>query len=138
MLLVSTRKGLFVAEPQGDSFRVTRGAFIGDNVSLAMVDSRDGGWYAALDHGHFGVKLHRSDDRGVTWTEITTPGSRDAPSPHQLEPGPRWGETDVHGRVTFRGIRAGEVLVRVLASRSGRSGLESTLAENRVTIGAGE
>ena len=73
MLLVSTRKGLFVAEPQGDSFRVTRGAFIGDNVTLTMVDSRDGGWYAALDHGHFGVKLHRSDDRGVTWTEITTP-----------------------------------------------------------------
>jgi hypothetical protein len=73
MLLVSTRKGLFVAEPQGDGFRVTRGAFIGDNVTLTMVDPRDGGWYAALDHGHFGVKLHRSDDRGVTWTEITTP-----------------------------------------------------------------
>jgi hypothetical protein len=73
MLLVSTRKGLFVAEPQGDSYRVTRGAFIGDNVSIAMVDPRDGGWYAALDHGHFGVKLHRSDDRGVTWTEIATP-----------------------------------------------------------------
>jgi hypothetical protein len=73
MLLVSTRKGLFVAEPQGDTFRVTRGAFIGDNVTLTMVDARDGGWYAALDHGHFGVKLHRSDDRGVTWTEIATP-----------------------------------------------------------------
>ena len=32
--------------------------------------ARDGAWYAALDHGHFGVKLHRSDDRGATWTEI--------------------------------------------------------------------
>src|SRR3954465_12870830 len=72
LLLISTRKGLFVAEPQGDDYRVTRGSFIGDNVTLAMVDPR-GGWYAALDHGHFGVKLHRSDDRGATWTEIASP-----------------------------------------------------------------
>jgi hypothetical protein len=71
-IVISTRKGLFVAEPSGSSYKVTRGAFVGDNVSYAMIDPR-GGWYAALDHGHFGVKLHRSDDRGVTWTEITTP-----------------------------------------------------------------
>jgi photosystem II stability/assembly factor-like uncharacterized protein len=68
MWLVSTRKGLFEAEDG----RVTRGHFIGDNVTLAMVDPR-GGWYAALEHGHFGVKLHRSDDRGATWTEIAAP-----------------------------------------------------------------
>jgi hypothetical protein len=72
MLLISTRKGLFVAEPSGDSYRVTRGHFIGDNVTLAMVDPR-GGWYAALEHGHFGPKLHRSDDHGETWTEVATP-----------------------------------------------------------------
>ena len=29
--------------------------------------------YAALDLGHFGVKLHRSDDDGSTWNEIATP-----------------------------------------------------------------
>jgi photosystem II stability/assembly factor-like uncharacterized protein len=68
MLLISTRKGLFVAEGGA----VTRGHFIGDNVTLTMVDPR-GGWYAALDHGHFGVKLHRSDDRGVTWRELASP-----------------------------------------------------------------
>jgi photosystem II stability/assembly factor-like uncharacterized protein len=72
-LLISTRKGLFEAEATGGTPRVVRGHFIGDNVTLAMVDPRDGGWYAALDHGHFGVKLHRSDDRGATWTEIATP-----------------------------------------------------------------
>lgn len=71
-ILVSTRKGLFVAEPTAGGYRVTRGHFIGDNISLAMVDPR-GGWYAALEHGHFGPKLHRSDDRGETWTEIATP-----------------------------------------------------------------
>jgi hypothetical protein len=57
-ILISTRKGLFVA----DGERVVRGHFIGDNVTLAT-----------LDHGHFGVKLHRSDDRGATWTEIAAP-----------------------------------------------------------------
>jgi len=72
-MLISTRKGLFEAEAAGGSYRIARGHFVGDNVTLAMVDPRDGGWYAVLDHGHFGVKLHRSDDRGATWTEITTP-----------------------------------------------------------------
>jgi hypothetical protein len=72
MLLVSTRKGLFEVERTAAGLEVTRGHFLGDNVSLALADPR-GGWYAALDHGHFGVKLHRSDDRGATWTEIATP-----------------------------------------------------------------
>jgi hypothetical protein len=71
-LLISTRKGLFVAEPAREGYRVARGSFIGDNVTLTLADPR-GGWYAALDHGHFGVKLHRSDDRGETWTEIAAP-----------------------------------------------------------------
>lgn len=73
-ILISTRKGLFEAEAQtAGAYRIARGHFVGDNVSLAMVDPRDGAWYAALDHGHFGVKLHRSDDRGASWTEIATP-----------------------------------------------------------------
>jgi photosystem II stability/assembly factor-like uncharacterized protein len=72
-LLVGTRKGLFVLEGAAHAARVARTAFVGDNVPLAIVDRRDGAWYAVLDHGHFGVKLHRSDDAGATWTEITTP-----------------------------------------------------------------
>jgi len=88
-MLISTRKGLFVAELSGTSYRVTRGHFIGDNVTLAMVDPR-GGWYAALEHGHFGPKLHRSDDHGETWTEIATPAY--PPKPEGLE------EKDMFGR----------------------------------------
>jgi hypothetical protein len=83
-LVISTRKGLFVAEPDGASYRVARAAFVGDNVTLAMIDPR-GGWYAALDHGHFGVKLHRSDDRGATWTEIATPAYPPQPEPHETD-----------------------------------------------------
>jgi photosystem II stability/assembly factor-like uncharacterized protein len=29
--------------------------------------------YAALQHGHFGAKVHRSRDGGQTWTEVDTP-----------------------------------------------------------------
>lgn len=71
-LLISTRKGLFVAVPAGGGYRVTRAAFVGDNVTLTLVDPR-GGWYAALDHGHFGAKLHRSEDDGESWVEIGVP-----------------------------------------------------------------
>ena len=52
-----------------------------------LVDPRDGAIYAALDLGHFGVKLHRSDDDGATWIEIAAPSyegidadSKDPPS----------------------------------------------------------
>src|SRR5438045_8205779 len=72
-LLAATRKGLFVIERFDGAWRLAREAFLGDNVTLALADPRDGAWYAALNLGHFGVKLQRSDDRGVTWTEIAVP-----------------------------------------------------------------
>lgn len=72
-LLVSTRKGLFMLARHAGGWHVERHAFLGDNVSLALADPRDGVWYAALNLGHFGVKLHRSDDRGASWTEIAVP-----------------------------------------------------------------
>lgn len=71
-LLVATRKGLFMLE-RASGWRVRHATFLGDRVSMTLVDGRDGTWYAALDHGHFGCKLHRSEDRGATWAEITTP-----------------------------------------------------------------
>jgi photosystem II stability/assembly factor-like uncharacterized protein len=73
-ILVATRKGLFTLEraSQGN-WRVRQTSFLGDRVSMTLVDGRDHTWYAGLDHGHFGCKLHRSEDRGATWTEITMP-----------------------------------------------------------------
>ncbi len=70
---VSTRKGLFTFERGAAGFQIARTAFLGDTVSLAMSDPRDGALYAALGHGHFGVKLHRSRDGGRAWEEIATP-----------------------------------------------------------------
>jgi photosystem II stability/assembly factor-like uncharacterized protein len=42
-------------------------------VTATLRDPRDGALYATLRHGHFGSKLHRSDDGGRTWTELAAP-----------------------------------------------------------------
>lgn len=85
-VLVSTRKGLFDIrrDPAGGWARAAS-SFLGSPVSMTLVDPRDGAWYAALDLGHFGVKLHRSEDEGATWVEIGCPsyegvGGDDPPS----------------------------------------------------------
>lgn len=72
-ILVSTRKGLFILGRRAKDWRVAATAFAGIPVSTALCDRRDGTLYAALAHGHFGVKLHRSENDGKTWTEIATP-----------------------------------------------------------------
>ncbi|MBX3394593.1 MAG: exo-alpha-sialidase [Phycisphaerae bacterium] len=73
-ILVATRKGLMIYErAAGGAFQISKTAFLGDNVVFAMVDPRDGALYAALKHGHFGGKMHRSDDRGASWEEIGVP-----------------------------------------------------------------
>ncbi len=82
-LLISTRKGLFAARRGGGGdWALDAIHFLGDNVSLTLVDPRDGAWYAALDHGHFGAKLHRSRDRGATWEELAVPAYPTPPEGH--------------------------------------------------------
>ncbi len=85
MLHVATRKGLFFVEGGA----VVRTAFLGEPVSAVLHDRRDGAIYAALRLGHFGPKLHRSDDGGATWTEVAAPafaklGDEKAPSVDQI------------------------------------------------------
>src|SRR4051812_14854557 len=71
--LIGTRKGLFEYDLDASKPDIASTHFLGAPVSAVTVDRRDGTWYAGLDHGHFGVKLHRSDDRGATWTEVQYP-----------------------------------------------------------------
>lgn len=87
--LASTRKGLFTIRGRGGDARIVGASFVGDNVTLATVDRRDGTWYAVLDHGHFGVKLHHSTDAGATWTEIAAPAY--PPRPEGLDEKDMWG-----------------------------------------------
>jgi hypothetical protein len=72
-LLVSTRKGLIVLERKGGYWTLATTAFPGVPVTAALADPRDGTIFAALKHGHFGPKMHRSDDGGRTFVEIGTP-----------------------------------------------------------------
>jgi hypothetical protein len=72
-LVVSTRKGLFTVDRAPAGWRVVRSAFLGENVTLAHADPHEGGWYAALNLGHFGVKLKFSPDRGETWEDRAVP-----------------------------------------------------------------
>ncbi len=76
-LWVATRKGLFTVERTGDGrsspWSITRSAFLGDPVSIVLPDPRDGWVYAAIGHGHFGTKLHRSPDGGKAWEECAVP-----------------------------------------------------------------
>ncbi|HEV8598966.1 MAG TPA: hypothetical protein VGQ69_06370 [Gemmatimonadales bacterium] len=73
-LLVATRKGLFSVKPgRASAWELESAGFLGSNVSLVLRDPRDQSRYAALNHGHFGVKLHRSDDAGSSWQEVATP-----------------------------------------------------------------
>lgn len=87
-LLVSTRKGLFTVARKGGSWNIAGADFLGDNVTLTLPDRRDGRRYAALDHGHFGVKLHRSNGDG--WEEVATPAYPPKPEGHE--------EKDMWGR----------------------------------------
>jgi photosystem II stability/assembly factor-like uncharacterized protein len=72
LIHVATRKGLFAVRNKGDMWLHELIGFTGDPVSQVLQTS-DGTLYAALNLGHFGVKLHRSADGGRTWEEIAAP-----------------------------------------------------------------
>jgi DNA-binding CsgD family transcriptional regulator len=86
-LLVSTRKGLFTVARGAGQWEIAGVDFLGDNVTLTLIDRRDGRRYAALDHGHFGVKLHRSTTTG--WEGIAAPAY--PPKPDGYEENDIWG-----------------------------------------------
>ena len=71
--LVSTRKGLFELSRSQNVWSVGKIHFLGDPITMTLHDPRDGTTYAALNLGHFGVKLHRRDSGAGSWTEIAVP-----------------------------------------------------------------
>jgi hypothetical protein len=77
---VATRKGLFTLDRGTGGWSISRTSFLGDNCTLVMQDPRSGDLLAALNHGHFGIKLHRSRDEGASWTEIAAPKYPEKPA----------------------------------------------------------
>lgn len=71
-LYVGTRKGLFTLAPAGSDWTVEAVDFLAEPVTAILPDRRDGTLYAALRHGHFGVKLHRRSVGGE-WEEVAAP-----------------------------------------------------------------
>jgi photosystem II stability/assembly factor-like uncharacterized protein len=87
-LLLATRKGLFAVERGARGWSSDLAGFAGIPVTHVYCDPDRGTIYAALKHGHFGPKLHRSDDGGRTFNEIAMPGfpadATDAPALFQI------------------------------------------------------
>ena len=70
---VATRKGLFELRRQGGGWSVANVSFLGEPVSMVLPPTSSGRMLAALNLGHFGVKVHASDDGGAHWAEVATP-----------------------------------------------------------------
>ena len=89
---VATRKGLFELQRASDSrWDIARSSFLGEPVTMLLPPQPDGPnqgrMLAALNLGHFGVKLHSSDDAGSTWAEVAAPAY--PPQPEGAG-GPAW------------------------------------------------
>lgn len=93
---VATRKGVFSIERKRAGWSIENASFLGDNCSMVMHDPRpwngsrktsrgkpEGTLYAALGHGHFGVKMHRSTDGGKKWRPIATPVYPEKPADYK-------------------------------------------------------
>jgi len=70
---VATRKGLFEFRHKANGWDIANVSFLGEPVSMVLPPTTSGRMLAALNLGHFGVKVHSSDDGGTTWNEVATP-----------------------------------------------------------------
>lgn len=105
-LLVATRKGLFTfARGSADRWQIERSDFLASNVSMVLADPRSGRLHAALDHGHFGVKMHTAQAWGAPWTE--TPSPAYPPKPEDLEELDMWGRPLPWSTVRIWALEAG-------------------------------
>jgi len=88
---VATRKGLFElrreAGAAGERWRIAGVGFLAEPVTMLLPPDSDGRMLAALNLGHFGVKLHASDDAGAHWREVATPAYPPQPAD---APGSPW------------------------------------------------
>jgi len=84
---VATRKGLFELRRRGGEWAIAGTGFLGEPVSMVLPPDASGRMLAALNLGHFGVKVHASDDTGQSWREVDAPVYPPQP---EGAPGPAW------------------------------------------------
>ena len=68
-ILVGTRKGTFAVEKTDGAWRPRLLGHAGAGVNFVARDPNTGTLWALLGHGHWGAKLSRSKDDGVTWED---------------------------------------------------------------------
>ena len=83
----ATRKGLFELRRTAAGWRIERISFLGEPVSMVLPPQDGKRMLAALNLGHFGVKLHASEDAGASWHEVAAPTY--PPQPESAT-GPAW------------------------------------------------
>src|SRR5579871_1688802 len=84
---VATRKGLFEMRREAGRWAVAHTSFVGEPVTMLLPPGPAGRMLAALNLGHFGVKLHASGDGGRTWQEVGAPAY---PAQPEGAAGPAW------------------------------------------------
>lgn len=84
---VATRKGLFEMRRRAGGWVIERVNFLAEPVSAVLPPDASGRMLAALSLGHYGAKLHASDDAGATWQEVGVPVYPPQP---EGAPGPAW------------------------------------------------
>ena len=72
-LWIGTRKGLIPVRRRNSGWEIGEASFRGIGVPMVLPDRRDGRIHAAVEHGHFGSKMHVSVDAGATWEEESCP-----------------------------------------------------------------
>jgi hypothetical protein len=71
-LFVGTRKGLVTFERGDAGWAVQATEFLAQPVPMLLPAEGSSPMYVAVDHGHFGNKLHRRTEDG-TWDEVAVP-----------------------------------------------------------------
>ena len=68
-LLIGTKRGLFIArsDAQRAAWQLSEPKLAGREIYHAIIDPRDGSYWAASDHTVWGAHIHRSTDGGETW-----------------------------------------------------------------------
>ena len=68
-LLIGTKRGLFIArsDAQRSAWQLSEPKLAGREIYHAIIDPRDGSYWAASDHTVWGAHIHRSTDGGATW-----------------------------------------------------------------------
>ena len=69
-VLLGTKKGTIILERTQGKWVQRPILHAGMSISYAARDPRDGTLWAAMDHAHWGPKLSRSKDNGVTWEHL--------------------------------------------------------------------